>query len=314
VVDRPALDRFRGALLGALVGDCLGAPFEGHQGPVPRQRIEQVLAGSDRLRYTDDTAMTIALAESLVERGGVEEEHVATTFAAHFGREPWRGYGGGARRLLARIGEGAGWRVEAAAQFGGTGSFGNGAAMRVAPVGCHAAGDPVRASVLARRTAAVTHAHPMAGDGAAVQAAAVATLVATPTAGGFDVVALVEAVSSHAATDEVRRALDVVRAGAADGTLSAGVIRERIGTGVSAAEAVPAAVGCFATHLISFTDAVVMAIGLGGDTDTIASMAGALAGARLGDGAIPAAWIRRVEGAGLVRDLADRLYHVTGSG
>ncbi len=57
----------------------------------------------------------------------------------------------------------------------------------------------------------------------------------------------------------------------------------------------------------SFREAVSFAIRVGGDTDTIASMAGALAGARVGESALPPGWPERVEGASLLRELADGL-------
>jgi len=69
--------------------------------------------------------------------------------------------------------------------------------------------------------------------------------------------------------------------------------------------AVPAALYAFLRHPESFTEAVLYALSLGGDTDTIASMTGALGGAYLGERAIPAVWCERVEGAAHLRDLAD---------
>jgi poly(ADP-ribose) glycohydrolase ARH3 len=72
-------------------------------------------------------------------------------------------------------------------------------------------------------------------------------------------------------------------------------------------EALPAALYAFLRHPESFTEAVLYALSPGGDTDTIASMTGALGGAYLGERAIPAVWRERVEGAAHLRDLADAL-------
>lgn len=166
-------DRFRGALVGALVGDAIGAAFEGHRGPVPNQELRRHLDADGPVTYTDDTAMTIAVAESLLARGGLDEDHLAATFAAHYRRDPHRGYGAGVRVLLDNLHHGANWRHAAAAQFGGTGSLGNGAAMRCAPFALVAA-EPNAAAILSSRGALVTHTHAHAVDGAAVQAAAVA--------------------------------------------------------------------------------------------------------------------------------------------
>jgi poly(ADP-ribose) glycohydrolase ARH3 len=80
-----------------------------------------------------------------------------------------------------------------------------------------------------------------------------------------------------------------------------------LGNGVFAEEAVPAALHAFLRRPDSFADVVTYAIGLGGDTDTIAAMAGALAGAYLGEDGIPLRWREKVEGADELRRLADEL-------
>lgn len=308
----PGIDRFRGALVGAVLGDCLGAPFEGQPGPIPSSEVYDVLADGTTLRFTDDTAMTMALTESLLERGGVDEDHLAATWARHFTREPWRGYGAGTGDLLRRVAAGDDWRQASAGQFGGSGSFGNGAAMRVAPVGLLTGGDAEAAASLARRSAAPTHAHPAAADGAAVVAAAVATLSVATGPDAVDPVGLVAALAPHAGDDELRRRLDDVRLAAGEGDLTPEYVRDEIGTGVRAVESVPAAVACVAAHPGSLPRAVMMAICVGGDTDTIASMTGAMAGALHGDRALPPAWLARMEGVEQMGDLAGRLHRWLG--
>ena len=90
-----------------------------------------------------------------------------------------------------------------------------------------------------------------------------------------------------------------------------------LGNGIEALESVPTALACFATWPDSFTDAVGAAILLGGDTDTIGAMTGALSGARLGVGAIPRAWLSALEddpgvpGRSAIRRLADELCALT---
>ena len=91
----------RGALLGAALGDAFGAPFEGEHSP-SEPEIEAAFAAGppvfwmdDTLSWTDDTAMTIAFAESLVAVGGLDEDHLAQTFARHWAADPRRGYGRG---------------------------------------------------------------------------------------------------------------------------------------------------------------------------------------------------------------------------
>src|SRR5262245_37277922 len=69
--------------------------------------------------------------------GRIAQSGRAGTFARRYRQESWRGYGATAKEILAKIHGGVGWQREAAAVFGGEGSMGNGAAMRVAPLGAY---------------------------------------------------------------------------------------------------------------------------------------------------------------------------------
>ncbi|MGF1598919.1 MAG: ADP-ribosylglycohydrolase family protein [Acidimicrobiales bacterium] len=295
------LDRYRGALVGVAVGDALGAAFEGMPGPIASSVVDQHLAGASELRFTDDTAMTIAVAESLLDSGALDLDHLARTFAASHAREPWRGYGAGAAALLRDVYAGADWRSRAAGQFDGQGSLGNGAAMRAAPFGLWTNG-PREAGRLAGLAATVTHTHPLAVDGAAVFAASVASVVNGGSPNPGDVIA---AARAAAVTSEMVSRLD---AAAALADASPTEVVEALGAGITALEAVPAAICCHLHHPGSFVDTVRFTIGLGGDTDTIAAMAAALTGSAVGASGVPAAWIRRCEGVEYLDDLAFRLH------
>src|SRR5205085_1297031 len=85
-----------------------------------------------------------------------------------------RGYGGTAHGILSRIAAGEDWRVVAPGAFAGSGSMGNGGAMRAAPVGAYFFDDAARAAAEARRSAVVTHAHPEGQAGAIAVAVAAA--------------------------------------------------------------------------------------------------------------------------------------------
>lgn len=83
-----------------------------------------------------------------------------------------------------------------------------------------------------------------------------------------------------------------------------------LGHGIEAARSVPTALVAVLRNHWWFAETVRFAVSLGGDTDTIASMAGALAGAHLGEEAIPETWREGIEGAERLRALADRLLEV----
>ena len=269
---------------------------------MPVELLPNLEAAGATLRYTDDTALTFALAESLVSLGRLDLDHVAATFALAYAREPNRGYGHATAQLLSEVAAGAEWRTTAAALFGGEGSFGNGAAMRVAPIALHADGLVEVAARLGRASATVTHTHADAVDAAGVQAAAVALALAdgTTKAGA----GLIEALLPVAETPPLRAALD--RVASLPPHSSPEEVGAMTGTGVAGIEAVPAAIAAASLHADSFAEAIHFAIRMGGDTDTIAAMAGAIIGARLGEGAIANAWLRRVEGVEHARQLADR--------
>jgi len=164
-------ERARDALLGTSVGDALGMPFEGvAHGAIPVE-VGMVAARRGRGTYTDDTQMMIALAESLIERGQIEAEHLARAFQKAY--EPDRGYGGGTRRVFELWAAGTPVTEAAGRVFDGQGSRGNGAAMRIAPVAVRFAAEPSRMRAEAAASARVTHTHPVGVDGAVVQAAAI---------------------------------------------------------------------------------------------------------------------------------------------
>src|SRR2546423_10447902 len=96
--DAAVRDRARGALLGTFVGDALGMPFEGAAHFDVPAEVEMVAARRGRGTYTDDTQMMIALAESLIDRGRVDDAHLARAFQEAY--DPDRGYGGGTRRVF----------------------------------------------------------------------------------------------------------------------------------------------------------------------------------------------------------------------
>lgn len=294
-------DRFRGALVGTAVGDALGAPVEGHP-HVPRHYLESLVDDPPNLSYTDDTVMTFGVAESLMACGRFEGAHMAQTLADRYGKEPWRGYGAGPPQVFARLARGIPWDQAAKTMFGGEGSYGNGAAMRVAPVALYGYPSQHRAAEIAHQTALITHTHPEGIDGAVCQAVAVTVLLGQTSTNGTSEITSV--LLSHVKTSVFRNKLMFIDRHAGDRPLDE--IADVLGTGIAAHTSVPTALACFLSHPDSFTDAVTAAISLGGDTDTIAAMTGALAGAYHGYTAIPEPW-RAVEDASQLIALADSL-------
>jgi poly(ADP-ribose) glycohydrolase ARH3 len=298
------LERFTGCLLGHAVGDALGAPFEGLPSDVVYREfgpIRRVLANPPfDLIYTDDTEMTISVAEELVERGEVDPAALAARFAEQY--DPGRCYGPGARRILEAVREGGDWQALAATIFPG-GSLGNGAAMRVAPVALRFHADPPRLHEQARLASLPTHTHPVGIEGAQLLAAAIAHVVTRPK---FDHREFYAELRGLATTDDFNYALKIAEQLTVDDTLGT------LGHSLEAHRSVPTAIACFALHPHSYEEAICRAISLGGDTDTLAAMTGAISGAHLGTAAIPGHLVGRLEngrrGRDHIVDLARRLH------
>lgn len=283
-----------GSLLGLFCGDALGMPYEARPpGEIP-ERLEMEEARLGRGTYTDDTQMAIAVCESLLRCDRVDEEDLAAAMAEAF--DPRRGYGPGTTTVVRLWREGVPHGEAALRLFGGEGSAGNGAAMRVAPVGLRFARNPERCAAEARRQARLTHAHPLGIDGAAAQAVAVAAAVR----GDDHVAAAIEA----AQTEELRARLRAAAELAEHGAEPADAAR-LLGATVAAHESVPAAL--LAAAAPTFEDALTFAVRCGGDTDTVAAMAGAVAGARHGVEAIPARWLDALEDGAKGRTHVERL-------
>jgi poly(ADP-ribose) glycohydrolase ARH3 len=300
------LDRFRGCMLGLAVGDALGSPFEGIDGYGIYKTFGVAInivrnpPVDGSLEYTDDTEMMIGLAEALLESGRVDEDVLMAAFARNF--DVRRGYGAGAKQIIATAQTGGDWRRKSQELFP-NGSFGNGAAMRVAPIGLLFQHDLDRVEREAVLSAQVTHRHPLGIDGARTIALAVA-MAAQPEA--FDRSAFIAEIYARATTMEFQEAIEkVALAGTDFSPLS-------LGHGVEAHRSAITAVAIFDQNRDSYEETLSGALRVGGDTDTIAAMAGAISGARLGHAAIPTHLLERLEngtrGRDYIDDLARRMF------
>jgi len=255
----------------------------------PRECIAERRLPDGPWRWTDDTAMAVSIVEELVQGDSIDEDRLARRFAMRFAEEPGRGYGGGASRLLARYAEGGDWRRLAPQLFDG-GSWGNGAAMRVAPVGAWFAGDPDRAADQGERSARVTHAHPEGRAGARAVAAAAALRAAAGASEGDELLrAVLPRVPGGETRDAIERALHLP-----DDDPERAASASDLGTGqrMAAFDTVPWCLWVVAHHGHAYEDALWITVGGGGDVDTT----GAIVGGIVGAGApVPPDWLERRE-------------------
>ncbi|MBW3578595.1 MAG: ADP-ribosylglycohydrolase family protein [Actinobacteria bacterium] len=260
--------------MGSAVGDAVGAAFEGGP-PRPGDQsgllIQRHVARARRLQHTDDTVLTIAVANSLVARGGLDPVHLSRALVHAYRAEPDRGWGSTIPALVEELGRGVSWERAVLDAFDGLGSATDGAAMRVAPLALLAHGDLTEVDRLARAQARCTHGHPHAVDAAAVQAIAVALALDAPS-GGIDPQAVIAKLIRWADTDTMVGRLEAVGSLLPVDDVTA--VASRLGTSALAVDAVPAALYAFLLRPDSWPDVVEFAVRLGGDTDTVAGMAG----------------------------------------
>lgn len=296
-------DRCLGSLLGTVCGDILGAAVEGWPASAIGRQFGQLRDFLDTERgfgcYTDDTQMTLALATSLVERGHADSEHISSKYAEFY--QSSRGYGAAAHMVMQALRSGADHRETGRMQFE-DGSFGNGGAMRIAPIGLayrHASDGALRKTVEAALLC--THVHPEAIDGAFIQAKAVAQAAAVAEPLEFDAKGFPLMLVRLCETDIMRRKLTVLME-AIEGDASDDRVIAKVGNGIRTSEAVAAALWAFIRCSKTPEDCVIRAVGFGGDTDTIGAMTGALVGALHGYSWVPGRWYDNIENGAHGRD------------
>ncbi|WP_280348427.1 ADP-ribosylglycohydrolase family protein [Nocardia neocaledoniensis] len=306
------------ALAGLSVGDALGAQFFIMGRSIPRLRAGDPPQGP--WAWTDDTEMAAAVVAELCAHGAVEQNRLAAAFARRC--DPARDYGHTAVTTLRQIREGTPWRRAAGAAFEGQGSCGNGAAMRVAPLGAYFAGVPERIVSEATRSAEVTHLHPEGVAGAVAVAIAAGMAAAARQRGIRPAPAeLLDYVLDWTPSGETGRGIRRAR-----GLLGATVAEaaQELGNGsrVTAQQTVPFTLWAAATYLHDYPAAVTACLEADGDMDTTGAIVGGIVGAYTGIGAgqgavgVPRKWLdaREPLPAWLAAVHARKRYRASGRG
>lgn len=293
--DHPA--RFERALLaldGLSLGDAFGERFFGRDSVAEAAIAARTVPSPPPWSYTDDTEMALSIVEQLDRRGRIDPDALAQSFARRYALNPYRGYGGTAHEILRETGAGRPWREVAGAVFSGSGSMGNGAAMRVAPLGAYFADDLDRVIAEARSSALPTHAHPDGQAGAI--AVALAAALAWRGRDAPDGRALLAEVTRSTPDGETRnglaKALDLLDQGMS--TRSAARI---LGSGyrVISSDTVPFALLCAARHLTDLRAALWTTVAGLGDRDTTCAIVGGVVALAVGRAGVPADWLAQRE-------------------
>ena len=292
--DDERLARTRCSLDGLSVGDALGQHVMVYllkEGSLPRQELPP-----SPWYFTDDTYMALSIVSLLHQDGEINQDRLAADFALRYKQDAYRGYGPGMHVLLKQIDGGQSWQEASRSQFAGQGSFGNGAAMRVAPLGAYFADSIETVIEQAQRSAEVTHAHPegVAGAIAVAVAAAWAWRLresdVRPTRSEFLDVLLPSVPESEVRT-KIRQAREL---GAKVSVVSAAA---KLGNGsqVSAQDTVPFVLWCAGQYLGSYEEAIRQTLRGGGDLDTTCAMVGGIVALYGGTETIPLQWLNARE-------------------
>ena len=283
-----------GSLAGLAIGDAMGAPFEGHS-HISAGDLRIFQSGiflKNQAHFTDDTLQAIAVAESLIQCRGYCPEDLIERLIIGYKRFP-QYYGPTSRRAFEAVIAGSP-PDRAAVQVRGerSGSRSNGSVMRGPPIGIFFRGEKVREVSL--RCSYLTHDHPVAAECSAWVNQMVSDLCR-----GFSKTGAFSRALHRCDDEEVIRVLG-------------GYHQYGLVPGLDALEATHAALSVFMESR-TFQDAITGAIRLGGDTDTVAAIAGALAGAWTGYRGIPETWCTLIPGIDVVTSVGYLLWSVSES-
>jgi len=316
-------DKCVGSILGCMIGDILGAPVEGMRASFIKGTygtlwdfVEGKHMGiKDELRYgmyTDDTNSMLALCASLIEKSALNPEHIALENCRFFQHLPTRGYSDQSSCIILSLINAETDYRSSGRLFLPKGSWSNGAAMKIAPVGIAFRSvsddilyDAVRLSILS------THVHPESIDGAWIQAKAVSVLL-TSDANNFNGRQFLESMVSLTKTDKMRRQCSKVLyhydLNSDPQTVLCSIMNSVPEIGeffqIRTSQAVPIALWALAKYYKDPEECLVQVVSMGGDTDTLGAITGALLGALMGTKWIPNRWWNNIENGEYGRDYA----------
>lgn len=294
-------DRYLGCLIGLACGDALGGPVEFASRAQMDERFPDGLRdfiGGGWLalapgEITDDTQMALDVARSLAAYPDANMDDLAARFLAWRNSEP-KDIGNTTRDALDRLARGVPWDEageQAHINRGPRDSAGNGAIMRCAPIAMRFRTEPDRLRGVSIDVSRITHANPLCTWASVAVDQTIASLL-----NGTPVVDAIAASSDGIQNDDVIAAV----------TCSTNATRDQIKSGGYVLDTLSAAYWSV-LQTSSLEEAVVTAVGLGGDTDTTGAVVGALAGARYGYAAIPERWRSQVHHHDELHELAIQL-------
>lgn len=263
-------------------------------GEIEEERLAVKLINSKTLEeppwdFTDDTNMALSIVSCLRQFGEIDQEWLARSYAERY--DVLRGYGMAMHRALERIRSGEPWRKVAKNLFLGQGSFGNGGAMRVAPLGAYFADDLEAVVEQARLSAEITHTHPEGIAGAiAVAVAAAWAWRMRESSALLESAEFLDKVLALVPDSEVRKGLRQARSLMPGSSVQSVVAALGNGSKITAQDTVPFALWCASQQLNNFEEALWLTVSGLGDRDTTCAIVGGIVALYTDVDGIPAAW------------------------
>jgi ADP-ribosyl-[dinitrogen reductase] hydrolase len=294
-------------LLGTAVGDALGVPFETML--INNEKLVEwdgkTFIGSPHHnllpgQYSDDTQMSLMVAESLIENSGFNPDDLSARYVDWIASGRARGYGKTTLRAVQNLQAGKHW-----SESGIAGSYGNGTAMRSAPFGIYFRNDIQSLIAICKIDSAITHASEDA------EAGSIAIALAAAHAVNDDMENLLERISEKLPDSKVKGLVYSLGSLINSDKITPRQALAVLGTKANVKETVPAALYCF-LKFDNYYDAILASIRAGGDTDTTAAIVGGLFGAKLGMKAIDQSFYSVEDFDKLVR-LDSQLYNRSSS-
>ncbi|MBL4658971.1 MAG: ADP-ribosylglycohydrolase family protein [Alcanivoracaceae bacterium] len=293
------LDQFKGCLMGLAFGDALAARYEGGY----LERALWFLFGrkNGRMRFTDDTQMTLDIIDSLLVCEKIDQNHLAMCFANSY---RWsRGYGPAAAKLLKRIKNGAAWQEVNRLKFS-DGSYGNGAAMRAPVLALFYHDNSEQLFKTVRLVSEITHAHPLAIEGAQLVSLCVWHALHHKQA-SFIIEELLKVSKEKVFQQNLLRLKELT---INNHLVTTKESKKLFGNDITAENScITAIMTAFQFIDKPYLTMIDFICKCGGDTDTIAAMAGAIWGAYNGFKIIEGVSVSQIEFGEKIESLADQI-------
>jgi ADP-ribosylglycohydrolase len=283
------LKRAQLSLEGLSIGDAFGQMFFGNPEIISKM-IEHQELPAPPWYLTDDSIMAIGVVETLQDRGAIDADYLAGRFATNYRRNARRGYGGMAHHILQKFCKGEDWREVAPSVFDGTGSYGNGAAMRISPLGAFFAEDLEKLQLQAIFSAEVTHSHLEGKVGALAIALAAAWAWNNRMVSELDRSTIFSGILGKIPDSETKTGIKKASELPLGFSVATAVSALGNGTMISAQDTVPFTLWCVARHINDFEAAMWATVSGLGDRDTTCAIVGGIVALYVGYEGIPENW------------------------